>query len=285
MLSAEDRLLKGLDGQRLGALLALVDAFLLSERAIEAIGAELALRQAVDMEADRAAAVDSADAAAVAVHEAFEELALDYHLQLGVVCGGIAAHRLVVDDASIAGHTVPDVIEVQVSLSASLDAFTDALELVMLLDLFTDLSVGDLLRQKRDVHVVVRVFGRLEHAIQLIAAAAVQVRDLVALDALLEVVHAVALRDPVRATDRILSAKWSKDRVAELSARPSHIEQLGVVEIAAIVAGDVRCGSKCEQEPVNFLLRDSAIIRARRTHLIINQRSRGVLGFWDFGQV
>ena len=84
---------------------------------------------------DRATTVDSANAAAVAVHEAFEELALDDHLKLGVVGSRITAQSLVVDDASKASQIVPYLIEVQVSLSILLDSFAcQTLELVMVLD-------------------------------------------------------------------------------------------------------------------------------------------------------
>lgn len=71
-----DRLLKRFDCQWLSALLALVNAFWLVERAIEAVRAELSLRQTEQMEADSTAAVHRTDTSAVAVHEALVELSL-----------------------------------------------------------------------------------------------------------------------------------------------------------------------------------------------------------------
>ena len=79
--------------------------------------------------------------------------------------------------------------------------------------------------------------------IQLIAATTAQVVHLVPLDELFEVVRAVALRGPVRVTiiTDVLSTQRGEDRAAELAIRPSHLEQLVIVGVAAVAAIVVRC--------------------------------------------
>lgn len=112
----DNRLLEGVDLQPLRALLAFVDSLWLREGAVELVGAEFTLRQASDVVAGRAAAINGTDASAVSVHKAFVELSLDNRLELGVLSRGYPIDRLVLDDSGKAGHDPLDVVEVTLLL-------------------------------------------------------------------------------------------------------------------------------------------------------------------------
>ena len=118
------------------------------------------MRQTEKMEADSTAAIHRTDASAVAVHEALVELTLHKKLELGLLRACVAVYCLVVSNASKAVDAFTYLIKRKL-LSDFLASISNFLERIILevFNQFAHFIVGDLLRQQRNVHEIVRTVG------------------------------------------------------------------------------------------------------------------------------